>query len=164
MSFLSSSFFLFFVLFSILYFLEQHRFFNTKLNQIILLCASLLFYSFAHIGFIPFLFYAFLITYCFSFLVRKNKFYFITAIVLDVLPLFVFKYINFLFPFIAVDFTLLLPLGISFFTFQSLSYLIDIRTGKIELEKNAITVFLFICFFRQFQADRFRGRKILFRN
>lgn len=89
---------LFFVLFSILYFLEHHRFFNAKLNQIILLCASLLFYSFSHIGFIPFLFYAFLITYCSSFLVRKNKFYFITAIVLDVLPLFAFKYINFLFP------------------------------------------------------------------
>lgn len=45
--------------------------------------------------------------------------------------------------------TILLPLGISFYTFQSASYLIDLYNGKIEAEKNFGKMALFICFFPQ---------------
>ena len=45
--------------------------------------------------------------------------------------------------------TMLLPLGISFYTFQSASYLIDLYNGKIEAQKNIGKLALFVCFFPQ---------------
>lgn len=45
--------------------------------------------------------------------------------------------------------TLLLPLGISFYTFQSMSYIIDVYQGKYESEKNVFKFALFVSFFPQ---------------
>ncbi len=45
--------------------------------------------------------------------------------------------------------TLLLPLGISFYTFQSMGYLIDVYRGKAEAEKNVLKFALFVSFFPQ---------------
>ena len=42
-----------------------------------------------------------------------------------------------------------LPLGISFFTFQSVSYIIDVYQGKYEAEKNPFKLGLFVSFFPQ---------------
>ena len=42
-----------------------------------------------------------------------------------------------------------LPLGISFFTFQSVSYAIDVYQGKYECEKNIFKMGLFVSFFPQ---------------
>lgn len=47
----------------------------------------------------------------------------------------------------AVD--LLLPLGISFYTFQSMGYLMDVYWGKVEAEKNPFRFALFVSFFPQ---------------
>ena len=44
---------------------------------------------------------------------------------------------------------MILPLGISFYTFQSASYLIDLYNGKIEAQKNFGKLALFVCFFPQ---------------
>ena len=44
---------------------------------------------------------------------------------------------------------ILLPLGISFYTFQSIGYLVDVYRGKYEAEKNPIRFFLFVSFFPQ---------------
>ncbi|MEG0153622.1 MAG: MBOAT family O-acyltransferase, partial [Cellulosilyticaceae bacterium] len=46
-------------------------------------------------------------------------------------------------------FNLILPLGISFYTFQTMSYVIDVYWGKIEAEKNFGKVALFVSFFPQ---------------
>lgn len=76
----------------------------------------------------------------------------------------VFKYANFVLNTIAslansvgIDFTekrldLLLPVGISFYTFQALSYTLDVYRGKIEAEKNIIRYALFVSFFPQLVA------------
>lgn len=45
-----------------------------------------------------------------------------------------------------------LPVGISFFTFQALSYVIDVYNGKVEANKNFFQVLLYICFFPQLIA------------
>ena len=46
----------------------------------------------------------------------------------------------------------LLPIGISFFTFQSLGYLIDLYLGKAERERNFLRFANFVCFFPQLMA------------
>ena len=44
---------------------------------------------------------------------------------------------------------LILPLGISFYTFQTMSYLIDVYWGKVDAERNLAKVALFVSFFPQ---------------
>lgn len=46
----------------------------------------------------------------------------------------------------------LLPIGISFFTFQTLSYLIDVYLGKVQRERNLLRFANFVCFFPQLLA------------
>ncbi len=50
------------------------------------------------------------------------------------------------------SFDLLLPVGISFYTFQALSYTMDVYRGKIEPEKNLLKYALFVSFFPQLVA------------
>lgn len=73
--------------------------------------------------------------------------------------LFVFKYFDFFVNSAAAALTnigltphlptlhIALPVGISFYTFQSMSYTIDIYRGNCRSEPNAITYFTFVCFF-----------------
>jgi len=80
------------------------------------------------------------------------------------LPLFAFKYLSFAASTIAAilgfaglrvqipDFALLLPVGISFFSFQMIGYLVDVHRGKIEAEHDFATYALFISFFPQLVA------------
>ena len=84
-----------------------------------------------------------------------------TKIVLLLLPLLCFKYLNFLMGTVAdvsaltgalvemPEFELLLPMGISFYTFMAVCYVVDVYKGKIETEKNALDFALFVGFFPQ---------------
>src|SRR5205085_10809349 len=49
-------------------------------------------------------------------------------------------------------FAYLLPVGISFFTFQSMSYTIDFYLGKVARERNFLRFATFVCFFPQLMA------------
>ena len=91
------------------------------------------------------------------------KFWMITNIVLNLGILFTFKYYNFfveelcqLFPSLEGRsggvISLILPVGISFYTFQALSYSIDVYRQKIEPTKDIIAFFAFIAFFPQLVA------------
>ena len=78
--------------------------------------------------------------------------------------LFFFKYYNFFdltivrilqkcaIPVQAHTLTLLLPVGISFYTFQTLGYVIDVYRGEVEAERNIFTYAAFISFFPQLVA------------
>lgn len=95
---------------------------------------------------------------------RKKKFLLITSITLNLSLLFLFKY----FDFIAGSFNellsnsgsdykikllnLILPVGISFYTFQTMSYTIDVYNGKIKPEKHFGIFALFVSFFPQLVA------------
>jgi Predicted membrane protein involved in D-alanine export len=72
---------------------------------------------------------------------KNGKRFVTTAIVLSIAQLVFFKYAYLANP------TILLPVGLSFFTFQALSYSIDIYRKKIAPEKNVVDVALFIAFF-----------------
>jgi D-alanyl-lipoteichoic acid acyltransferase DltB (MBOAT superfamily) len=72
---------------------------------------------------------------------------------------FVFKYLSFtvsqLHRFFAIDIVdpgFVLPIGISFFTFQAMSYVIDVYRGKAKVQKNPLNVALYISLFPQLIA------------
>ena len=95
---------------------------------------------------------------------NKHKARWITTanIVVNLLILGVFKYYNFfvesfvsLFPTLSTDHLLLniiLPVGISFYTFQALSYSIDVYRRKMEPTHDAIAFFAYVSFFPQLVA------------
>ncbi|HEY3857350.1 MAG TPA: MBOAT family O-acyltransferase [Verrucomicrobiae bacterium] len=58
-------------------------------------------------------------------------------------------------------FSYVLPVGISFFTFQSLSYTIDFYFGNVERERNFLTFATFVCFFPQLMAGPIERAKHL---
>jgi D-alanyl-lipoteichoic acid acyltransferase DltB (MBOAT superfamily) len=60
-----------------------------------------------------------------------------------------------------LGFQYLLPVGISFFTFQSLSYTIDFYFGNVHRERNFLRFATFVCFFPQFMAGPIERAKHL---
>ncbi len=95
---------------------------------------------------------------------KKRKAYLIFGITLNLLLLGFFKYVNFLagsafdlanLPGADAKYdpvSILLPLGISFHTFQGLSYIIEVYKKKFTPEKNILTFSLYILFFPQLAA------------
>ena len=90
---------------------------------------------------------------------KKKKVIFLTAVVLIVLNLLVFKYTNFFWDNISALFSLdkeirqiALPIGISFYTFQILSYVIDLYFGRVALQRNFFHLLLYVSFFPQLIA------------
>lgn len=143
---------------------------NVTVRNITLLAASYFFYGYFNLFFLLILLFVTAINYCggnllfnnveasvskFSFSNRK----FIVAIttVLSLIPLVFYKYALFFAKSFAalLQFELntewldglLLPVGISFFTFQALSYTIDAYRGKIDAKPNLIEFSLFVAFF-----------------
>lgn len=77
---------------------------------------------------------------------RVRRLLFWSALVFNFLILAYLKYFRVLFP---KEGGLLLPLGISFYTFQTMAYLIDVYNGKYAPEKNYLYYLLFVSFFPQ---------------
>ncbi len=125
------------------------------LKNVFLLAASYVFYALLEPRFVFLLLYITLINYgCIRLLDRgKNRKAIITiGIVLSLLPLAFFKYTNFLLnDVLDIEGHILgeiaLPIGISFFTFQALSYTIDIYRRKETLMPSALDFTLYVCFF-----------------
>jgi alginate O-acetyltransferase complex protein AlgI len=90
---------------------------------------------------------------------RNSKFPLIIGIVFNLIILGYYKYIDFFINTINVIFNsniqeqqLALPIGISFFTFQSLSYLVDVYRGNESVQTNFISLGLYIALFPQLIA------------
>lgn len=90
---------------------------------------------------------------------KYKKFILIINIILNLGLLVFFKYTGFLAETINVIFgisipipAITLPIGISFFTFQAMSYVIDVYRGSVEAQKNFGKVLLYISFFPQLIA------------
>ena len=90
---------------------------------------------------------------------EKKKWLLILALVFDLGMLFLFKYLNF-----AVEIwnglgilpvrtaQIALPIGISFYTFQIMSYVIDVYRGKCEAQRNLLHLSLYVSLFPQLIA------------
>ena len=79
---------------------------------------------------------------CFGFLVFLKYFNFLSEQTFSILHLFKVQAE-------APKINIALPLGISFYTLQATSYIIDVYRGKLEAEKNPAKIALFVCFFPQ---------------
>ena len=132
----------FFPLVAVAYYLSKNRVYR----NVVLLLASLLFYSWGEPRFLLLMLAATLAAYCGGLLMERStahkRLILIVTVVLLVGNLFVFKYLNFfsenlsaLFGWRALP-KLTLPIGISFYTFQILSYVIDLYRGEIRVQRN----------------------------
>lgn len=95
------------------------------------------------------------------------------CLIINIGILFFFKYYNFVFvnisflcgkiglPFRYTQFDILLPVGISFYTFQALGYIIDVYRGELKAEKNFLKYALFVSFFPQLVAGPIERSKNL---
>lgn len=157
--------FLFFPLVTLVYYLLPDCY-----RWIWMLGASIYFYSY----FIPYYLFilvlAILIDYYAGILIEKSnnpkrkKYYLIVSVVSTVLLLFIFKYYNFaaeninhLSEFIQQDWKLnvisiALPVGLSFHTFQSLSYVIEVYRGNQKAERHFGIYSLYVMFYPQLVA------------
>ena len=144
--------------------------FPRKYQWVVILASGYYFYMSWNIKYVFLILFTTVVSYITARLVEKEKrghirkLYMVTAIVASLGVLFFFKYFNFVSASIA-DFVrlfsieyspfmlqVLLPVGISFYTFQTLSYVIDVYRGKIEAEKHFGIYAAFISFFPQLVA------------
>ena len=149
MSFSSLSFlFAFLPLVLILYYLSP----APRWRNGVLLCASLLFYAWGAPKALPLLVGTALLVWLCGLGMEKGLRWCCPLSVAFVLgSLLLFKYLGFfagLFG-LRLSFSLLLPAGISFTTFQLLAYLLDLRRGEIQAERSFFRFLLFVCFFPQ---------------
>jgi alginate O-acetyltransferase complex protein AlgI len=152
---------------------------KTRLQNFILLISSCVFYMFLIPEYILILFLAIVIDYFAGIWLertegKKRKALLIVSIVSTCLILFVFKYYNFF-----IDNTnaiaklihwnysidalkIALPIGLSFHTFQSLSYVIDVYKHEQKAEKDFLTYSVYVMFFPQLVAGPIERARNLF--
>ena len=149
MSFSSLSFlFVFLPLTLILYYLSP----APRRRSGVLLIASLLFYAWGAPKALPLLVgTALLVWLCGLGMEKGLRFCYPLAVVFVLGSLLLFKYLGFFAGIFGarLSFTLLLPAGISFTTFQLLAYLFDLRRGDIRAERSFLRFLLFVAFFPQ---------------
>ncbi len=174
MLFNSIEFLIFFILvFFIFYYL------NGRYRKIFLLIASCIFYMRFIPSYIFILFVTILIDYIAAIKIeksndkKKKKILLILGIVNTCLVLFIFKYfdffidnLNYLYGYIHLPLLrhmgIILPIGLSFHTFQSLSYVIEVYRGNIKAERNLLNYSVFVMMFPQLVAGPIeRAKNIL---
>lgn len=165
----SSSVFLFAFLPLMLYsYYLVNCFHKTKLLNIVLICFSLIFYAWGGVNYLVILLIEIFVNYILTLLMNKFEriklLLFILLLALDVGNLLYFKYFNFFVEnvkhisnfFGGCAFqnysTIILPIGISFYTFQILSYVIDVYQGKIKIQRNYFNLVLYVIMFPQLIA------------
>ena len=169
MIFNSLSFLVFFPTVVLLYYLIPHRF-----RWVLLLLASYVFYGYWKIEYLALIVISTLVDFSVGrYLNRetnsgKRKAALALSLLVNLGMLFTFKYANWfindllpsaalnglasVFPSISSGLNLVLPVGISFYTFQTMSYTIDVYYNKVKAESNLAKFALFVSFFPQLVA------------
>ena len=136
-----------------------------RLKNAVLLAASLVFYFYGERAYTLLLLFSSLSDYLHSLYIEahrgtgKARAALISSIAINLGLLGFFKYADFLIttlntllhtsiPLLKVS----LPIGISFFTFQTMSYTIDVYRGRVAAERNLLTMATFVCLFPQLVA------------
>ena len=163
MLFNSLSYAIFLPLVFIIYWLLPHKY-----RWILLFIASYYFYMSWNAKYVFLIFFTTFISYLAAILIEKyqhkKKLILSLSIIICIGILVFFKYLNFFFEIIneilnliniqnnKIVLNILLPVGISFYTFQTLSYVIDVYRGNIKAEKHFGYYATFVSFFPQLVA------------
>lgn len=145
----------------ILYFIAPR-----KLKNAVLLTVSIVFYSWGEPVYIVLMVISILINYLFGLKINKRlqnnisaKFPLVLGIAVNLFLLGFFKYADFLIDnlngFLSLGIgrlNLPLPLGISFYTFQAMSYIIDLYRGDVKVQKNIVNFGTYVALFPQLIA------------
>lgn len=184
MLFNSSDFLIFFPIVVFLYYIIPK-----KLKNLWLLAASYYFYMCWNAKYAFIILFSTVITYLSGLgmarcqnsglpersVIRRKKIIVAVSVILNLSLLFYFKYIDFALGILSdalslfhvrltiPAFDILLPVGISFYTFQALSYTFDVYRGEIYAEKNFFQYALFVSFFPQLVAGPIERSKHLLR-
>lgn len=146
-----------------------------KLQNLWVLAASYLFYAWWDVRFLSLILLTTVSSFFFALLAqRRGKRLFTTInIVLNIGILIAFKYFNFFGENIAlllsafgwnigwIELDILLPVGISFYTFQAISYTVDTYRGDIKPSRDFISFACFVAFFPQLMAGPIERSKDL---
>lgn len=168
MLFNSIEFAIFLPIVFILYWFVTNK--SLKIQNLLLLAASYVFYGWWDYRFLSLIVFSSMIDYSIGLQMfktdakNKRKLLLFASLFVNLGLLGFFKYYNFFIDSFVDAFTffghsinpnrlnVILPVGISFYTFQTLSYSIDIYRGKLEPTKDVIAFFSFVSFFPQLVA------------
>ena len=168
MLFNSIDFAIFFPIVFLLYWFITHK--NTKLQNLLVVVASYVFYGWWDWRFLSLIIFSTLVDYFvgrrlkIEHIQRKRKFLLWTSIIINLGLLGFFKYYNFFLDNFITAFSffgqniqshplnIILPVGISFYTFQTMSYTIDVYKGNFEATEDFIAFSAYVSFFPQLVA------------
>ena len=131
---------------------------SSRWQNLWILAASYFFYGYADWRMVGLLFFSTLVFYCLP-MMKNKKLSMIIGVFVGVGMLVYFKYMNFfveqfalLFNSLGIhtnysSFNIIMPIGISFFTFRLMSYVIEIQRGNIEPEKDFVSFATYVAFF-----------------
>ena len=137
---------------------------NIHVRNAVLIIASLVFYAYGEPVYIFLLLISWLFNYIFARFIdnaKSGKALLVIDIIFNIALLVVFKYSGFIISNLnsifggtlrIPEWNLAMPIGISFYTFQTLSYVIDVYRGNVGVQKNAFKLLLYISFFPQLIA------------
>lgn len=137
-----------------------------KGRNLFLLIVSLVFYAWGEPKYVFLMIFSILVNYIFGRLMDKNrgrqkrmKLLLVLSVVIDLGLLSVFKYTDFIITNVNAIFgssfdllNIALPIGISFYTFQAMSYTIDVYRDDVRVQKNLIDFGMYITMFPQLIA------------
>ena len=160
MTFTSLDYFLFFFTFMVVYSLI-----GAMARRYLILVSSYMFYGYYEPWYVFLLFGSSYLDYRIALKIHDSatavgkKNYLHLSVFVNFGALFIFKYSNFFFDNVSVisgisffQVDLLLPIGISFYTFQTVSYCIDVYRGQIKPERNLLNFLIYVSFFPQLIA------------
>jgi D-alanyl-lipoteichoic acid acyltransferase DltB (MBOAT superfamily) len=140
---------------------KRRKALSNTLSQFFLFAVSLFFYGYWKISYLALILISVAVTWASGILMegretRQKRFILAGSLIINLGILFFFKYYGFFsetssllskgcirFP----SFDILLPVGISFYTFQALGYSIDVYYGRLQAERNFFSYALFVTFF-----------------
>lgn len=136
---------------------------SLRWKDLFLVAASLIFYAYGEPVYVLLMLFSSVLNYGLGLLApgggRRAKAALSLAVILDLGILCVFKYTGFILENVNALFgvsipipAIVMPIGISFFTFQALSYVIDVYRGDVQAQKDYGKVLLYISFFPQLIA------------
>lgn len=152
--------FIFFPLVLLVYFISPR-----KIRNLILFIFSLVFYAWGEPVYVTLMLFSTVVDYVHGYWVDKYrgtgkaKAALLSSVIINLTLLFVFKYSDFIVSNINAIFgtailqpNLPLPIGISFYTFQTMSYTIDVYRGDAKMQKNIISFGAYVALFPQLIA------------